>query len=463
VDRCVVRPRALGLLVVAATVSALMGAALPVAVPGAASASPTVGAPAAAPVPARGVGAGPTSLSMLAGVPTAASSSGPSRILLTPGVDPATTQSISWTMGVRTKGQRVQYRVPGTPAQQVRATRAPATSVKYSGSAAPRYAATLSGLTPGTAYQYRIVTSRGSSRWSTFTTADPAAPSLTMIGLGDTQVDNRGVPRATLRRALADAPGAQLVLQAGDVVDRPYKGSQWADLFAAMGSAARTRNWVVSIGNHEQCVLVTRCESNQAEAFRSYFDWPDNGFPEQGETWFHVDYQGVRIVVLDSFGGRLAEQAAFLDKALAENPTRWSIVLMHAPPFATRPGRTNTEVRDLWLPIIERRNVDLVLSGHDHSYARGSRTPNGPVFAVSVSGPKYYDVTDADWVLNRARRTVWAAATSTYQVITIAGDTLSYRAVVTHRGTGSTSPFGPGGVLDQFSIVKTATGEKVVR
>jgi hypothetical protein len=85
------------------------------------------------------------------------------------------------------------------------------------------------------------------------------------------------------------------------------------------------------------------------------------------------------------------------------------------------------------------------------------------VFAVSVSGPKYYDVTDADWVLNRARRTVWAAATSTYQVITIAGDTLSYRAVVTHRGTGSTSPFGPGGVLDQFSIVKTATGEKVVR
>jgi len=465
----------LGLLVVAATIPALMGSALPAAVPGPALVPVTAispgtlvaplpaGADAGAAIAAARTAAGPTGLSVLARVPAAAGSSGPSRILLTPTADPATSQRISWTMGVPTKGQKVQYRVPGARAQKARVTRSPATSVKYSGTARPRYSATLTGLTPGTAYQYRIVTSRGSSTWGTFTTANPAATSLTMIGLGDTQVDNRGVPRATLRRALADAPSAQLVLQAGDVVDRPYKGSQWADLFAAMGSAARTRNWVVSIGNHEQCVLVTRCDSNQAEAFRSYFDWPDNGVPDQGETWFHVDYQGVRIVVLDSFGGRMAEQAAFLDKALAENPTRWSIVLMHAPPFATRPGRTNTEVRDLWLPIIERRDVDLVLSGHDHSYARGSRTPNGPVFAVSVSGPKYYEVTDADWVLNRARRTVWAAATSTYQVITIGGDTLSYRAVVTHRGSGSTSPFGPGGVLDQFTIVKTATGEKVVR
>jgi hypothetical protein len=366
-------------------------------------------------------------------------------------------------MPARTKGQKVQYRVPSGPAAAVRATRGPATTVRNSGSSRPRYSATLVGLTPGTAYQYRVVTSRGSSAWRTFTTADPAAPSLTLIGLGDTQVDNRGVPRRTLRRALADAPGAQLVLQAGDVVDRPYKGSQWTDLFSAMGDSARTRNWVVSIGNHEQCVLVLKCRSNQAEAFRSYFDWPENGYPGQGETWFHIDYQGVRIVVLDSFGGRMDEQAAFLDKALAENPTRWSIVLMHAPPFATRPGRVNTEVLEQWLPIIEKHDVDLVLSGHDHSYARGSRTPNGPVFAVSVSGPKYYEVTDADWRLNRATRVVWAAATSTYQVITIAGDTLTYKAVVTHRGTGSTSPFGPGGVLDQFTIQKTADGDKVVQ
>lgn len=440
---------------VAAAIPALIGAAMPAVVP----------MPAAAPAPAVAAAPGARAGTQVAALLAAsARSSAPSRILLTPTADPATSQRISWTMPARTKGQRVAYRVPGAPAQRVRATRGPATSVKFSGSAQPRYSATLSGLTPGTAYEYRILTPRGSSKWLSFTTASASPSPLTMIGLGDTQVDNRGVPRATLRRALAEAPAAQLVLQAGDVVNRPYKGSEWADLFTAMGSAARTRNWVVSIGNHEQCILVLKCRDNGAEAFRSYFDWPDNGFPQQGETWFHVDYQGVRIVVLDSFGGRMAEQAAFLDKALAENPTRWSIVLMHAAPFGSRPERTNPpEVRDLWLPIIEQRNVDLVLSGHDHSYARGSRKPNGPVFAVSVSGPKYYDVTDTDWSLNGATRTVWAAATSTYQVITVAGDTLTYKAVVTDRGKGSTSPFGPGGVLDQFTIVKGLKGEKVVR
>jgi hypothetical protein len=427
------------------------------------------GPPGVVPVPAAGAVGPVSSVAALAPraeravVATSVPTSKPTRILLTPTANPATSQRVSWTMAKRLKGQRVQYRVPGERAKSVGARRSPATSVRYSGSARPRYSAILRGLAPGTTYEYRIVTSRGSTTWRTYTTANPAATSLTIIGLGDTQIDNRGVPRRTLRRALADAPGAQLVLHAGDVVDRPYKAAGWADLFSAMGSAARTRNWLVSIGNHEQCVLVVKCRHNGAEAFRSYFDWPDNGVPGQGETWFHVDYQGVRIVVLDSFGGRMAEQADFLDRALAENPNRWSIVLMHAPPFATRPGRTNTEVRDLWLPIIERRDVDLVLSGHDHSYARGYRTPNGPVFAVSVSGPKYYEVSDADWALNRATRSVWAAATSTYQVITITGDTLAYRAVVSHRGAGSTSPFGPGGVLDRFEIVKTAAGDKVVR
>ena len=248
-----------------------------------------------------------------------------------------------------------------------------------------------------------------------------------MIGLGDTQVDNRGVPRATLRRALADAPGAQLVLQAGDVVNRPYKGSQWADLFTAMGSSARTRNWLVSIGNHEQCVLVLKCRANGAEAFRSYFDWPDNGFPAQGETWFHVDYQGVRIVVLDSFGGRMPEQAAFLDKALAENPNQVvdradarPAVRHHARPAPTR------EVRDLLLPIIERHNVDLVLSG-----PRPLLRPRLPLaqrhgLRRERLGPE---------VLRGHRRGLGSSTaprgwcgrrrTSTYQVITIAGDTLT--------------------------------------
>jgi hypothetical protein len=419
---------------------------------------PTAGA---APIPAGGAAAAHAAPAAVA--PAVATAATPTRILLTPTADPATSQVVSWTMPRREAGQRVRFRVADAAIiRSVPAVRRPATSTSYSGTRAPRYQTILTGLRPGTRYEYRIVTRAHRTPWRSFTTADPASDEVTLIGLGDTQVDNRGVPRATIRRALADAPDADLILQAGDVVNQPTRGSEWNALFAAMGSAARTRNWVVSIGNHEQCVLIT-CRSNRAEAFRSYFDWPTNGFPGQGETWFFTDHQGVRIVVLDSFGGRMAEQAAFLDAALASNRQPWSIVLMHAPPFAARPGRSNDDVRRLWLPILEARGVDLVLTGHDHSYARGHLTPGGPVYATSVSGPKYYDVTDADWLAHGATRVAWAAGTSTYQVIRVSGDTLSYRAVVSHRGAASTSAAGVGEVLDRFTITRTADGGRVVR
>lgn len=395
--------------------------------------------------------------------PLASSTKGPSKIVLTPTAAMSTSQEVSWTMSSKLKGQKVQYKVAGKKTtKEVKATKRPATSKATSGSSAPRYEATMTKLKAGTTYSYRIVTARGSSSWKSFTTAKATEATTRIIGLGDTQIDNLVVPRRTITRALAAVPKASLVLQAGDVVNNPTKAGQWNDLFGAIGTSGRTRNWVVSIGNHEQCVLIT-CNSGSAQAFRSYFDGVDNGYANQAQTWYRIDFQGVRIIVLDSFGGRIAEQAKFLDNALATNPNRWSIVLMHAAPFSTRPGRSNPEIAASWLPILEARNVDLVLTGHDHSYVRGYyRNANGPVYASSDSGPKFYDAVDDDWVARKAHRVVWAAGTSTFQAITISKGVLDYRAIVSYRGSTSTSPFGPGGVLDHFVIDKTGA-TKVVR
>jgi hypothetical protein len=387
----------------------------------------------------------------------------PSRVLLTPTTTPATSQRVSWSMPRRERGQRVEFRVAGSTASvRAPARRGATMTVRSSGTDDRRYVATLTGLRPDTRYDYRIRTASGTTAWRSFTTAGPASQPVTLIGLGDTQRDNRGVPRATVRAAMAAVPAADLVLQAGDVVDRPNRDRQWRDLFSAIGESGRTRNWIVSIGNHEQCVRVRACRSGGGQAFRSYFDWPTNGVPGQGETWFFLDYQGVRIVVLDTPGGRLADQAQFLDWALAGNPHPWSIVLMHTPPFASRPGRSNDAVRDLLWPVLEARGADLVLTGHDHSYARGQRSPTGPILVTSVSGTKFYDATDADWTANGATRVVAAEGAATYQVITVGRDRLDYRAVVTHLGADSDAPVAVRGTLDRFTITKTGT-RRVVR
>ena len=44
----------------------------------------------------------------------------------------------------------------------------------------------------------------------------------------------------------------------------------------------------------------------------------------------------------------------------------------HHPMFSNEPARNNPTQRATWLPLFENYGVDLVLQGHDHSYARGN-------------------------------------------------------------------------------------------
>ena len=56
---------------------------------------------------------------------------------------------------------------------------------------------------------------------------------------------------------------------------------------------------------------------------------------------------------------------------------------------------------EAWKPIIDKYEVDLVLNGHDHTYARGhvpireksgDSNKMGAVYVTSVSGPKQYSL-----------------------------------------------------------------------
>lgn len=395
----------------------------------------------------------------------AAATSGPSRVVLNPTADPSTSQTISWRTKAAYSGQAVEVVKSGDSAvRTVPAKRKKATSVKYSGSKAPQYTATVKGLLPGTSYTYRIVSSNYRSSLKPFRTATSGLTGpWSFISLGDTQVENATVPAAIIRAALKKAPDARLVLEAGDVVNRPYEDREWFDLFKATTPVRLDRNLIISIGNHEQCILVQNCRSNNAEGFKAYFQWPNNGYPDQGRTWFYTDYQGVRFVVIDSFGKDIRTQAAFLDKALKDNPNKWSVVLEHAAPFASRGDRTNATGRKYILPVLAKRKVDLVLSGHDHSYARGYyKDKNGTVFATSVSGPKFYTSSAADWKAHGATRVKWARHVATYQIVKVTEDSLIYTAVVGHKGSNPSTTRANGAVLDKFVISEDETGSKTV-
>jgi 3',5'-cyclic AMP phosphodiesterase CpdA len=154
------------------------------------------------------------------------------------------------------------------------------------------------------------------------------------------------------------------------------------------------------------------------------------------------------VVVLNS-NERQREQAAWLDALLAENPNRWTVVTHHHPIFSAARDRDNPELRSLWQPIYDKHKVDIVLTGHDHTYARSNLQTGanvqagaaGTVYVVSVSGPKMYDLTRADW-MQRA-----AEDTQLFQKIRIDGDRLRYESY-TARGV----------LYDAFELLKRESG-----
>lgn len=172
---------------------------------------------------------------------------------------------------------------------------------------------------------------------------------------------------------------------------------------------------------------------------------PQFAFPEQGapagleEACYYIDYQGTRIISLES-NRQQQDQVAWLRGVLKNNPNRWTVLTFHHPIFSPANNRDNPELRKLWKPLLDEFKVDLVLTGHDHTYARtgdisgrgGSiNLPSGynqaydpaigTVYVVSVSGPKMYNVT-TDFAVRSGEDT------QLYQIIDVGLDELRYQA-----------------------------------
>lgn len=133
------------------------------------------------------------------------------------------------------------------------------------------------------------------------------------------------------------------------------------------------------------------------------------------------------------------------------------MITFHHPIYSMAKGRDSTSLRDLWKPVLDRHRVDLVLTGHDHTYGRsglpasetnvpaGTSTRSaeaGTVYVVSVTGPKMYELAPDPHI--GIRRV--AENTQLYQIVSIDGPVLRYQA---HTATGD--------LYDAFTLRKRAS------
>jgi acid phosphatase len=92
----------------------------------------------------------------------------------------------------------------------------------------------------------------------------------------------------------------------------------------------------------------------------------------------------VSLFLLDSSRPRRS-QARWLDSALARSDAPWKVVAMHHPAFSCGGYLGTPLVRQRFVPVFERRGVDLVVAAHDHNYQRFAKR-KGVTYVVHGGG-----------------------------------------------------------------------------
>lgn len=395
----------------------------------------------------------------------------PDRVIATFESDPARSLSVSWrTSGdvTRTRAQialslpdaRFDLEAQSEPAET---TLIDLAAVERAGVTIPvkhneglpsvaYHSVRFDGLTPDTLYAYRVMGADDKwSEWFQTRTAPETGP-VKFIYLGDAQNGILSHWSRTIRAAFQTAPDARFMLHAGDLVNRGSRDFEWAEWFKA-GSFLHAMIPAVPVaGNHEYESLGLS-EADRVRAL-SFLWRPQFRLPVEAdlpavlhETVYALRYsRDVHLFVLDTNQPDMKVQAEWLDRQLAASQARWRIVTMHHPAFSSGKGRDNQKLREALLPILLKHKVDLVLQGHDHTYARGMvgedmmaprRTSFGDneklntMFVNSVSGAKQYEFKADGWqsyeadAINLERK---GENSQFFQVINIDGDRLDYTA-----------------------------------
>ncbi|MGJ8636230.1 MAG: metallophosphoesterase [Phycisphaerales bacterium] len=243
------------------------------------------------------------------------------------------------------------------------------------------HSVTLSGLTPDTTYYYAVGSSTqtlaGGDAEHSFRSAPIAGtPKPVRVWVvGDAGVGSPGardVRDAYLAHA-ADHP-ADIWLMLGDNAYLLGSDSDFQTrMFDIYPSILRTTVSWPTIGNHD--VLDSQ---------RPYFDiftLPDTaqagGVASNTELYYSFEYANIHFICLDTTLSDFTAGSPMLDwlaADLAATTQDWAIAYFHHPPYSDGHDSDEEdeliEVRENIIPILEAGGVDLVLSGHSHSYER---------------------------------------------------------------------------------------------
>jgi hypothetical protein len=291
---------------------------------------------------------------------------------------------------------------------------------------------------------------------SPITAATPSInSSFNFAAVGDTNCNSN--TEDVVEDIQAKAP--EIVMGLGDYIYNSDSADCWLEIVEPIDNIMK-----IAIGNHETGAILT-------ELMEHY------GLTDQ---YYSFDYQNVHFTVMsdyvpDEIG---SEQYRFvqndLAKAAADPNIDWIVVPHHSQKYASTKNYDIPEEREwnnIYHPLFEQYNVDLVLQGHQHNYQRtypiqyNSDTPINPIITdrnentyTNPEGQIYLTVGTGGAALhslngNKAPYII-TAQDEVYGFLNI--DITANNGGTTLVGTFYSNDDGAGEITDQFTISKSA-------
>lgn len=266
------------------------------------------------------------------------------------------------------------------------------------------HAVMLTGLQPGTYYHYRVVDGiRPLSRMVRFhTNHSEDDEDFTFLVFGDSGAGGSTMNKIGQR---INSSEASLAIHTGDVIYPNGEEENYDSYFFYPYARFLSGNVLYpSFGNHDGATA-------DGAPYSANFYLPANN-PSATERYYSFDYAHAHFIALDTEQSTDpgSEQLAWLEQDLAASTKRWKFVYFHKPPYSAgylnldgaRFDLADVSVRRNLSPLFELYGVDIVFSGHSHSYERTFPisqdltvdqfqdpdyvNPSGPIYIVTGGG-----------------------------------------------------------------------------
>jgi hypothetical protein len=304
----------------------------------------------------------------------------PDTLFLTWQRDPTTTMTVQW-IGARgeTRDTKITYKTVTADDWEVK----PTTAKPYAETDLKVFRAELTGLAPGTDYQFRI--GKLSPTYCFRTMPAKATDTIHFISGGDCGVN----PHAVANNIQAAKQDPMFAVIGGDL---GYDNGQLVETSLAfirnyskhmVGRYGRLIPMVTCIGNHEVDGGYDKPRS-KAPFYYALFDglYPETSYA----TLDFGDYLSLVLLDTNHISPIEGDQAAWLEKTLKARVDHPNVIVVnHVPAYPSyrnaegANGKTGTGEgnRKHWVPLFEKYRVPVVLEHHDHTFKRTKRLLDG--------------------------------------------------------------------------------------